>query len=379
MYLYIRKILMNFLYLISFIFVRNKRIWVFGSYGEFNDNSRYFFLYLLGNASVTPIWIAKNKKEYKEVLKYSSNCYMRFSLKGIYYSLRGGVYIYSSYVSDINFITSGGTFKVNLWHGIPLKKIEFDIKSGETAVVFDGSIKSRILYPRVYITPDILLSPCDFVSSYSFKRAFRVNDEEILVNTYPRVLNLLEKNKTYVKKDDKFIFLYAPTWRDIGGDFFSHSNLSLYEIDEFCLKNNCIFMIKLHSNTEINADGKNYKNIKILDTKMDGNEAMIVSDCLITDYSSIYFDYLYLKKPIIFFRFDEKEYISKNREFYEEIYKLPPGEIVLNKNELLVEMANVIKKGKENQSAYVLRKKLDICCISDNSSLYKKIKNKLDI
>lgn len=380
MFNFIKKILMNILYLASFISVRSNRIWLFGSYGEFNDNSKYLFLSLLKDKDVEVFWIAKNKKEYEKVLNYSNNCYMRFSLKGLYYSLRSGVYIYSAYVSDINYISCGGVFKVNLWHGIPLKKIEFDIKNGATANVFNNTFKSKFYHPAAYVRPNLVLCPSQFVAEYSFKSAFRISDNELLINKYPRVLSLIEENNNYKKKGDKFTFLYAPTWRDGEPNFLNEEILNLCEIQKFCEKYNCNFIVKLHSNTKNTLNYSEYDNIELMDNKIDSNHAMIISDCLITDYSSIYLDYIYLDKPMIFYRFDEEKYVKLSRDLYKDIYNYKPGLIASSLSSLLAIMSDVVNGlDVEIKDLNILKNKLDISSSYINLSIKDTIIQRLNL
>ena len=374
MSVFFKRLIMNLLYLLSYLSLRDKKTWVFGSYGNFNDNSRYLFLSIIQQSEIKAIWIAKNKKELDEVKKYHDQCYLRYSLKGIYYSLRAKVYIYSAYVSDINYFTSGNAICINLWHGIPLKKIEFDIKRGDIAHIFNKSFKSRFLHPWVYRKPDLVLSPSQFVADYSFKKAFEVKESQIILNTYPRVLALMEMQEKFVKSDNQFTFFYAPTWRDSNPDFLTNEFLNLEIIENFCIENNAKFLIKLHSNSKFKIDSGKFNYVQILDNSVDSNQAMVMSDCLITDYSSIYFDYLVLNKPILFYRFDEDEYKTESREFYNEIYKYIPGLISKNINGLLNDMKCVLNdKDKVIMESGELKNLLGIKVVNGNDYLIKKI------
>lgn len=377
---FFKRLTVNFLYLLSFLSIRKKNIWVFGSYGNFNDNSRYIFLSMLEKKDIKSIWIAKNYHELNQVKKISKNCYYKYSFLGIFYCLIAKFYVYSAYVSDINYFTVGSAIKVNLWHGIPLKKIEFDITKGEIAHIFNGSLISRFFYPWVYIKPDLLLSPNEYVSEYSFEKAFRVSKENIIIHTYPRVINLIEMKLNYIKSNEKrFTFFYAPTWRDSNPNFINDLILNFDILEDFCIKNNAKILIKLHSNTKIKFDYSKYKFIEFLDNSIDSNEAMIISDCLITDYSSIYFDYLYLEKPIIFYRFDEFEYVNNSRELYHEMYRYVPGFIVKKFNDLVLSMSNVMADDSECiKCSEELRLKFKLEKNYSNCDLICQIKERVD-
>ncbi|EHY5574492.1 CDP-glycerol glycerophosphotransferase family protein, partial [Escherichia coli] len=101
------------------------------------------------------------------------------------------VYIYSNYVSTINFYTSAGAVLVNLWHGTPLKKIEYDISKSPLFNYFKGaSFIIKILMPEKHKKCNFILAPSQFVYDYSFKSAFRVYDMQYaIIADPPRISN----------------------------------------------------------------------------------------------------------------------------------------------------------------------------------------------
>ncbi|WP_439287244.1 CDP-glycerol glycerophosphotransferase family protein [Lonepinella sp. BR2357] len=323
------------LYFVSFFTRRNSNIWVFGSFGVFNDNSRYLYEYVINeDKKVRAIWISKNKDSVKEARKFGE-AYDTYSLKGVYYSLIAKVYIFSAYISEINFFTSANVIKVNLWHGIPLKKIEFDITTQPLVNLFrDASLLRKIVAPATQVKYDLLLSPAQYVSDYAFKSAFRISDNNIVIAQCPRVTHLqkcepLDEYGIYNK-----VFLYAPTWRDDGRDFFKQSKLDFQELNNLMLKMNSIFLVKLHSATKITLDVSKFSNIKLVNNMLDPIRLMKTADCLITDYSSIYLDYLVLNRPIIHFCFDLDDY-SRNREMYFDYESAVCGSVVRDFEELM--------------------------------------------
>ena len=183
------RILISPLYFLSWVIPRNRNIWVFGSYaGGFNDNSKYFFIYVNENSKelgLQPVWISSDRKTVDEIRAKGFEAFTKWSFQGVMLSLLSGVYIYSAYVSDINTWTSGRALKVNLWHGIPLKKIEFDITSGVLEPIFNGTLKSKIRFISHYIKPDFFLSVSETTSKV-FSSAFRVPVSSCLPFGYPR-------------------------------------------------------------------------------------------------------------------------------------------------------------------------------------------------
>ncbi|HGC4783938.1 TPA: CDP-glycerol glycerophosphotransferase family protein, partial [Escherichia coli] len=124
----VKFILGRIVYFLSGFFPRNPNIWVFGSFNGFEDNPKYLYLHVLNkNKEIRSIWIAKDKMELLQARNSGGEAYLFNSIKGFLFTLNAGIYIYSAYITDISFIASRKAKKVNLWHGIPIKKIEFDI------------------------------------------------------------------------------------------------------------------------------------------------------------------------------------------------------------------------------------------------------------
>lgn len=355
---FLLKLIIGYIiYFISGFITRNSKIWVFGSFGIFNDNSKYLYVYLTNHPQhqIRPIWISSNKQSIYEAKKYGE-AYYKFSLLGIFYCLIAKVYIFSCYISEINYFTSKNCLTVNLWHGIPLKKIEFDITTPPLVKLFKNSgTKERLFFPWLYKKYDLVLSPSEFVANYSFKTAFRIKDENLIIAQYPRVSFLEEINISFSQKNKSYkkIFLYAPTWRDTHQDFIQESNLDFDKLDKLMRENNSLFLMKFHAATQINIDLKKYKNIKLVSNKIDPIYLLNEADCLITDYSSIYFDYLTLNRPILYFCFDIKAYIE-NRELYFQYKEVVAGKMVSNFTELLTSMKKII----EGQDSFMNRRQL---------------------
>lgn len=368
------------LYFISGLIKKNCNIWVFGSYGVFNDNSSYLFRYIQENPSfgIRAIWISKNKISVSEA-KYFGESYYAFSLKGLYFCLKSKVYVFSAYVSDINFFTSRKSLKVNLWHGIPLKKIEFDITTKPLIYRFrKASFLRKIATPEAHTKPDLLLSPSEYVADYSFKSAFRVNNSNIIIAEYPRV-NYLKECKALVQFSAyKKVFLYAPTWRDDSRDFIEEARIDLVKLNNLMKENNSIFIFKLHSATRINIDLSSFSNLILIDHKLDSISLLKIAHCLITDYSSIYFDYLCLDRPIIHFCFDLDSYL-KNREMYLDYNDSVAGAKVSSFEELLYEIEYIINNNDRYSNLRKNTSRIFLSNRNDNRYIIEKIIEKLEV
>lgn len=353
------------LYFISGFIPRNKNIWVFGSFdGAYKDNGRYLYEYIINNpvCGIRAIWISPDQNSVINAQKYGE-AYTKYSIRGLYYSLVAKVYGFSGGLQDINFFTSKNAVALNLWHGIPIKKIGFDtVNSKHMRKYFEDTqsifkkIWIRIKYPIFYVKYDFVLAPSKYVADYSFKSAFRVQDENIIIAEYPRVSYLrackpLEKYQQYSK-----VFLYVPTWRDDGRDFLEQAQVDFEHLNTLMREYNAIFLMKLHYATKININLSRYENVILLPSNIEPLQLMKTADCLITDYSSIYLDYLVLDKPVIHFCFDLDEYVKTSRELYFDYIDVLAGSKVASYNELYHELSNILN-GEDNSKIHRQRLK----------------------
>jgi len=362
------------LYIISFFIPKDKNIWLFGSgHNNFSENSKELFLYIsrLKNNDIKAIWISGDFLLVKKLQSQNYNVLYRWSLKGLYVSLRAKYYFYNIYPTDINFYTSGNTTLVNLWHGIPLKHIEFDVKIGPLAKWYHSkwSYSYKFFKPYIFKRPNYILST-SLKTSEIFSSAFRIESSSCLELGYPRNDIFLEKTKQIsrdkslsnlidrlenLKKLDTKIVIYMPTWRSQNKDFFNDAISSFEQLNHILEKNNIHLYIKPHPMT-LKVEGV-YSNIDFILPQYDIYPLLSLSDCLITDYSSIYFDYLLLDKEIIFYPFDIEEYLLKERNFYFDYETSTPGKKVYT-FEALLEVINKLDQINFSEDRKNLRKLL---------------------
>ena len=250
-----------------------------------------------------------------------------------------------------------GNVYLQTWHGTPLKKLGFDITIPGPEV--DGR-------PNFYSESrnwDYLISSNEY-SSEIFERAFKFNKEFLEVG-YPindiffrdnaELIDNL-KSKFNISKDKKII-LYAPTWRDDEQNE-SWEHYFNIEIDlkrlfmEF--KDEYVVLLKMHhlisENLTIDKELQDFA-IDLSDYE-DIQELYLLSDILITDYSSVFFDYAHLKKPILFFTPDLNNYIENIRGLYLNMKKELPGPIIKDNNELINTIRNIDNVKKEYEERY---------------------------
>lgn len=362
------------IYPFSFLVPRNRRKIAFGSFrGAFNDNAKFLFIHAQEqNKEFRSAWLSTNKKTVQQIRAYGLTAYNVLSWRGIWFALTAKFWFYNSYRSDIMFCFSGGAFCFNLWHGVPIKSIEFDIKTGPLAErFFKRTFKERFYHPEAFVRPDLMLAPSQFYVEY-FSKAFRINPSQCVKIGCPRNEILLfdeekrqnfiknfepQETRDFVKKMQNFgkVFIYMPTWRDSQKNIFSEA-LDLKRLNEILKKLNNLLIIKPHANTKIDENLIfGLSNVMLFDAKMDAYALLPYTDTLITDYSSIMYDYMLMKKRIILYMYDYEEFV-KEREFIFPFDENVEGEKIYDFEQL----CNCIEKDEykidENKRTQIIEK-----------------------
>jgi len=214
---------------------------------------------------------------------------------------------------------------LNTWHGTPLKTLGKRIKNDF------GTIGNA---QRNFFMADYLLYPNEFTMEHMVEDYMLSNmgSSKILLTGYPRnTVFLSEGRRAEIRKeygiDELEVFAYLPTWRGKLGNVTSvQQNEILYdylkELDGKLADNQRVY-VKLHPISVKDIDLKGFKKVlPFPENKYETYEFLNATDGLITDYSSIFFDYALTKKKIILFTYDKAEYTA-DRGFYFSMDELP--------------------------------------------------------
>lgn len=321
-FFYILFLSMRFL---DFIIPKKDNIWIFGSHNGngFGDNSRSLFEYLSleKKEGVRPIWLTKDRKILSSIQSKKFEAYHFFSIRGVYYSLICKIVIISHSFLDVGLIPFLFPKKIKiiqLWHGTPLKKLEnfrFTFLKQKLMDLF-------LLY--IERDCDLLFSATE-LNSEIYKRKFNVLNEQIKITGQPRNDVLCSGNRVNNKEK---IVLFMPTWREYDTEFSFFSikcGFNLCMINNFLNKHNARLIIKMHHADKEKLTANIFSDrITLYDNEKDLYEFLTSADVLMTDYSSVYFDFLLLNKPIVFTPFDLEEYSNK-RGFYYDYNSVSPG------------------------------------------------------
>lgn len=374
-------------YWLSFCVPRSKDIWLFGStFGRrFADNPRYLYLYASQhreqiaadkkkNRFVRPIWISHDKSVVEFLNRKGYEAYYYHSLKGIWYCLRGKIYIFDNYSKDISFWLSGGAIKFNLWHGSGNKKTNYDNKFDKVRHP-KNNWEKFITFPRRLSDekPHHYTLATGPMMAKIFTSAFNTDISHIIQDGYPRndmmfeadykneMLPEEEKNLKEIRKvkeQGNKVLVYMPTFKASENLFFEVMNLERF--NGFLVKNKLHFFTKLHPKSKLKKQFAqvNYSNITNISADVDPYTFMKECDLLVTDYSSIYSDYLMLNRPSVLFPYDFEEYSKDTRECYFEYDEYMPEIKAYTMGELMKDIELVLKQDDYEQGRIELRDRI---------------------
>lgn len=372
------------IYWLSFLMPRDRKLWLFGStFGRrFADNPKYFYLYLSQHRKelgIRPVWLS-HSREVVEFLRMADGgkgmyeAYYYHSLKGIWCALRGKVYLFDNYSKDINFWQSGGAVKVNLWHGVGNKKINYDN-------VFDKVRHPENIWEWFKYFPRRLSDekPGHYVLATSpvmcriFAGAFRVPEEHVIEAGYPRndyilgemIQNVYSPEEKRMltdilrwKERGRKVVFYLPTFRDTETRFVQI--VDLQALNAFFRECGVLFLVKLHPKSKLKGAFVQfeYSNILVLDADTDPYVFLKYTDILVTDYSSVYSDFMLLDRPVVAFQYDYGEYSKKIRDGYFDFGEYMPELHAENMEELIDGIKQALKEDAAKEKRAVSREKM---------------------
>lgn len=319
--------------------------------GRFDDNPKAIYDYLeKENDPANKLFWSIRYRDRKIVENEKVKVLYRFSIRWLYYMARANFWIVNARMPQW-LKKREGTKYVQTWHGTPLKKLALDM---DTFSMPGSDLKT---YKANFLAEtqkwDYLIAPNQY-SKDIFKSCFAF-EKTFIESGYPRNDVLYQKNN---KKDineikkrldlplDKKVILYAPTWRDdyyiSKGKYKFHIPFNIDKLIEI-LDNQAVFIFRAHylvadSLSEI-ADKPNMYNFS---KNEDISDLYLVSDLLITDYSSVFFDYANLKRPMLFYAYDYEHYRDKLRGFYFNLAEDTPGPFVTTEFSFYEEISKYI-------------------------------------
>ena len=253
---------------------------------------------------------------------------------------------------------------VQCWHGTPLKRLRYDIEvNGATLNTIEEIKKRNDIDAKRF---DYFISPSKFCTE-KFISAFNLKNlgkEDIIIEEgYPRndsLFHYTEKDIKRIKKkwnipEDKKVIFYLPTFRDnqheSGVGYTYNLGIDFDSLKEK-FQDEYVILFSPHYFVAKQVDVSKYEGFVINVTENDDiNDMYIVSDIIMTDYSSVFFDFANLKRPMLFYMYDLDIYKGKLRDFYLDLEELP-GPIAETQEDLEKNLKNIEKEFKKNKTKY---------------------------
>ena len=270
------------------------------------------------------------------------------------------------------FVRREGQTVVQTWHGTPLKKIGADLL---------GTPKANRAYiaslPHRSRQWDFLVSPNSFTTPI-MRGAFRC-ETEILESGYPRndVFHAPDREERAERTrkllgipDGKKVVLYAPTWRDdqrYGGTRFKLDLRIDLEAAQRELADDHVLLFRKHPKVLDSIPGAGQGFVWDVSKYPDIADLYLITDVLITDYSSVFFDFAHSGRPMLFFTYDLEHYRDTLRGFYFDLTARAPGPLIKTSEELVGAIRGigpVTEEYKEQYEAFVR----DFCHPSDGQA-----------
>jgi CDP-glycerol glycerophosphotransferase (TagB/SpsB family) len=341
----------------------------------FADNSKYFFVYaneMVGQGERV-VFLTTSRTTYGMITAAGTESVVHPSWRSLFLLVKSGTVI-----TDFDWFKFGaypltrGAKLIQIWHGAPLKHIELDLfrkRLPVTPAWLRPLLKAQKAVIGRYPFYDAVVSTSQWFITEVFQDCFKA--KKFIATGYPRNdilfgwpepdsishqlawINVDEQVLETVRvarTDGHKICLYVPTFRkDMAGPFEGELNLS--RLSAFAENHNLLFVLKLHPFMHGQYRISQYPNIVEYAPRGDVYPLMTHCDLLITDYSSIFFDFLLLDRPIVFFPYDLEQYLSQDRAMYFDYETMTPGPKCRTYDELERQIEKTFEDGYQDEYA----------------------------
>ncbi len=348
------------------LLVPRGRRWVFGCGAGIGDGA----LALQRHAAAVghdTVWLTSSDREDRDAAALGIRTVRKSGLRGWWTTARAGVLVVTHGLGDVNRYANGGGFVVQLWHGIPLKRIGLDSPATTQVPNVPGAPLLRrivgLLYRGAAQRIRILPAASDR-SRGRLESAFGLGDDRVVVTGEPRVDVLsagsIEERRATASAllgrvlgdlpQDARTILYAPTWRDGAEDPAVPSASEWVRIIRVLEENDAVLLVRSHPLGEGGyAPPLPSRRVRMLGASLlaDVTPALPAVDVLITDYSSLAYDVGLLGTPVLYLAPDASEY-GRTRGFYGRFEDVAGPDAAVSWAELLVQLRVLLS----DESAY---------------------------
>lgn len=323
---------------------------------NYSDSPKAIYLRMLSDPKYKDyklVWVFREPERHIEMLENPNTYIVKANTTGFEEMCAAAKYwMFNHRISDHIYPKDDQVY-VELWHGTPLKRLGYDIEVSDNAMNSKEEIRDKYRVDAEkfkYILAPSQFAADRFESAWNLRKSGKT--DTLLIAGYPRndfLINHTPEQAQKIKEKlklpaDKKIILYAPTWRDnqhkasvgytyeLGVDF----NYLREQLED-----DYIILFRAHYLVASQFNFANYEGFVYNVSELnDINDLYVISDLLITDYSSVFFDFANLNRPILFYMYDLADYSNEIRGFYIDLKELP-GNIVEKQEDLVAEIREV--------------------------------------
>ncbi|MGI6010614.1 MAG: CDP-glycerol glycerophosphotransferase family protein [Ruminococcus sp.] len=291
------------------------------------------------------IWVFRQPEDYRWLEKKPGTTVVKLGTGAYYKAFARAKYWVVNSRTRHCLVPGKDQCFLQTWHGTPLKRLGCDIEVEGNNLVSLKEMQEDYRKEGKRVT--YFLSPSSFYSE-KIASAFGLNEEEkkrkVIELGYPRndaLFEHREEKKEKARKElglplGKKVILYAPTFRDNQHRKNGCGFTLGFDLERLVkeLGEEYVMLFRTHYFVTEQIDLRKFQGVVFDVTSWDDiNELYLASDVLITDYSSVFFDFANLKRPILFFMYDMEEYQNHIRDFYLDLEELP-GPVIRTEDEL---------------------------------------------
>lgn len=339
------------------LFPVDEKLVIFESFNgrTFSDSPRAIYEEMLNDPAYDEfrfIWVFKKHRVFQQYFEGMERVTMVEKDRRKYFVAyaRAKYRVNNAGLAGILSLRKGQSY-IETWHGTPLKRICCDVNDNFPLRDLKSMYKK---YTTISKKITFMPSLSDFYEKTitSAFRLYEVGKEDVFLKIgYPRnsrLYNNEQEDITGIKTSlkiplDKKIILYTPTWRNtehiesVGFVYKKSMDVSVL-LDQ--LGDDFIILMRLHYLHQMDPEELTDNRIYNVSDVQDINNLYLISDMLITDYSSTMFDYAILKRPMLFYMYDRDTYVNEQTGIYFDLEELP-GPIVQQEEVLASEILHL--------------------------------------
>lgn len=312
------------IYWVFSIFPKRRSLWLFSAWQglRYSDNSRYLYEHVRNKKSIQAYWLTKNKSHSLQLKQSGVDAVYAYSFRGILLQLNAGTVFFSHSAHDefVTWALSLRTKRVQLWHGIPLKKVGISNKAKKWRLL---KSTRRLLFKPYRLDRIDLMIAAGAYDKNIYVKDFGLADDVVKITGLPRTDILYLKSNKVADQDRPRIrnILYCPTFRGAPGSVFSlfkESNFPFEMIDAKLAQAGALLHIKLHPVNKWDSSDRNRvsacNSIRIVSEEVDLYNHLVGYDAVVTDFSSVMFDAIFINRPVFLITEGLESYLRNDRD-----------------------------------------------------------------